>query len=153
MIELTILQTKNIIFDLDGTLIDSSEGILNGFIKTFEILGVRPTREITKDIIGPPLIQTLSCLAGTEDKKLLSELSDTFKNYYDNDGYKLTKEFLGITDMLRRIFNSGRYDLYIATNKRLLPTKKIIQYLGWSHFFTEVYALDSFDQRVKWARS
>jgi len=34
--------------------------------------------------------------------------------------------------------------LYIATNKRSIPTKKIINFLGWGSFFDGIYSLDSF---------
>ena len=136
---------ENIIFDLDGTLIDSSEGILKGFKEAFKALGIMPTRGITKDIIGPPLIQTLSILANSEEDKLLNELAQTFKKYYDNNGYKLTTEFSGITGMLRSFYDSNKYNMYIATNKRLFPTKKIIKHLGWEMYFKKIYALDSFD--------
>ena len=40
--------------------------------------------------------------------------------------------------------NDNGFQLYIATNKRNIPTKKIINYLGWNRLFREVYSLDSF---------
>ena len=46
----------HIFFDLDGTLIDSSEGIHNGFVQTFERLGLPvPSNKKIRTFMGPPL--------------------------------------------------------------------------------------------------
>jgi phosphoglycolate phosphatase len=45
--------------------------------------------------------------------------------------------------LLRELKNSG-INLYLATNKRIFPTEKIIKYLGWDCLFLEIYALDKF---------
>lgn len=46
----------HIFFDLDGTLVDSSEGIHNGFVQTFERLGLPvPSDQKIRTFMGPPL--------------------------------------------------------------------------------------------------
>ena len=46
----------HIFFDLDGTLVDSSEGIHNGFVQTFERLGLPvPSDQKIRSFMGPPL--------------------------------------------------------------------------------------------------
>lgn len=137
------MKNKNIIFDLDGTLIDSSTSILTSFDHSFKRLGITPTRPLTAEIIGPPLMPILAVLAGTEDAQVLNALAQQFKAHYDTEGYKQATVFPGIVAMLDNIAASaGR--LYIATNKRLLPTSRIIQHLRWNKYFAQVYALDYF---------
>lgn len=133
----------HIIFDLDGTLIDSSASILTSFKHAFASMQLEPKRALTPDVIGPPLMQTLATLAGTEDAALLKALALAFKAHYDSEGYQQTVVFAGVDDMLTTLAAAGA-QLYIATNKRLHPTRKILQHLDWQRYFREVYALDYF---------
>ena len=134
---------NNIIFDLDGTLIDSSTGILESFANAFSICSLEPIRPLSADIIGPPLMETLSALSGISDKDVLEKLAEEFKSHYDTFGYEKTIVFPEVNEMLSGFIDSGVH-MYIATNKRILPTTKIINYLKWNEIFEGVYSLDSF---------
>lgn len=130
-----------IVFDLDGTLIDSSPSILSAFAATLSLHDIRPAVQLESSIIGPPLREILGKLAATTDPVLLDALGATFKNHYDTQGYKSTSVFAGISAMLLEL---GRRSipLYIATNKRLRPTRLIVDHLGWAERFRGVYSLD-----------
>jgi phosphoglycolate phosphatase len=131
-----------IIFDLDGTLVDSSDGVLESFAGAFETCGVAPTSSLTPDIIGPPLLCALRALAGTEDASIIEPLAAAFKSYYDEIGYRATKSYSGVSEMLQRL-TQGHRPVFVATNKRKKPTDAIMGMLNWSRYFQEVYALDS----------
>ena len=133
---------QTLIFDLDGTLIDSSASILEGFTMALDNLKIAPKFPLTATVIGPPLRDTLATLAGSDDASLLDALVKSFKNYYDAEGYKTTTVFSGVSEMLQELHRAGNA-LHIATNKRLLPTKLILKHLGWSGLFASVYALDA----------
>lgn len=139
---------KHIIFDLDGTLIDSSPSILAGFAYALDKQGIKPIRPLTPEVVGPPLMQTLTNLTGSTDVELLKSLAEDFKSHYDTEGYKQTIVFDGVPEMLAGLVNAGK-QLYIATNKRIYPTRKIIEYLCWESFFAGVYALDYFQPAAK----
>jgi phosphoglycolate phosphatase len=139
---------KHIIFDLDGTLIDSSESILSALDSAFDRLDLQPIRSLTADIIGPPLLDTLSSLTNCADKIILERLASEFKSIYDNETYSNTKVFPGVYEMLNKLSALG-YPMYIATNKRAIPTIKIISYLGWPGFFQNIFALDQFNPIFK----
>ncbi len=49
------MKIDSVIFDLDGTLIDSALSILNSLKNAFEKVGVKPNRSLEKELIGPPL--------------------------------------------------------------------------------------------------
>lgn len=132
---------ESVIFDLDGTLIDSSESILAGFDAVLKHHKMAPKVPLTATIIGPPLRQTLALLSGSSSPELLAAMTETFKAYYDTEGYKATRVFPGIEDMLQRLQAAG-ISLHIATNKRLAPTTLILKHLGWSDYFKSVFALD-----------
>lgn len=132
----------HILFDLDGTLIDSAPGIIAGFSAALLQNGVSPICELSEELIGPPLDETLRIISGISDLVILNKLADSFKEHYDGAGYKKTLLFEGVNDMLHTLHASG-YTLHIATNKRLKPTLLILEYFGWSKIFTSTYALDS----------
>lgn len=133
----------HLIFDLDGTLIDSAPSILQGFEQAFASTGTPLSRPLSSDVIGPPLMTTLSRLSGSHDPAVLQNLAEAFKQHYDSVGYQATLVFAGVSEMLFSLKQAG-FHLYIATNKRHLPTLKILAHLGWQSWFDAVVALDAF---------
>lgn len=138
---------QHILFDLDGTLIDSAPAILASFRDAFAQSGITPVCTIDESIIGPPLLETLQHLSGSQDQTLITRLADAFKASYDSEGYKATSAYDGIGAMLGNLTAAG-LQLSIATNKRIHPTRLILEHLGWSAHFEHVYALDLFSPRL-----
>lgn len=132
---------KNIIFDLDGTLIDSAPSILSGFKHVLEINGFEPLIPLTSSLIGPPLIATLRIVSGVNDEKKLQLMAKQFKSFYDIKGCLLSQSFAAVDEGLKNLVDDG-FELHIATNKRLIPTRHILSNLGWDAFFYSVYTLD-----------
>ena len=134
-------EIKNIIFDLDGTLIDSAPSILGAFQKTLNHFSYQSKKTLNSELIGPPLEQTLREISGETDSEKLSFLVEFFKKSYDNESYALSIPYLGVTEMLKDLKFSGRR-LHIATNKRFTPTQKIIEFFSWEKYFQTIYAID-----------
>ena len=130
-----------IIFDLDGTLIDSRAAILDAFGKALAEKGIAPRIALSAVRIGPPLAETLRELSGSDDEALLESLAEHFKAHYDSTGYRASEVFADIPELLTALTASGTR-CFLATNKRLAPTRLILQHLQWEPFFAEVYALD-----------
>lgn len=137
----------HILFDLDGTLIDSAPAILASFREAFARTGIAPARAIDDSVIGPPLVETLQLLSGSDDPALVARLAEAFKASYDSEGYKATAAFAGVGELLAELAGAG-LTLSIATNKRIHPTRLILDHLGWSGHFAHVYALDLFTPRL-----
>lgn len=135
------MKLNQIIFDLDGTLIDSADSILLAFEGAFQQASITPTKPLTKSIIGPPLHETLKVLSGSDDENTIHLLASLFMQQYDTTGYKKTVVFEQVDEMLMRLAELP-IDLYIATNKRFKPTMLILEHLGWLHYFKGIYALD-----------
>ena len=135
------MKLRSVIFDLDGTLIDSAPSILASMQAAFDEAGIRPTRPLSDDLIGPPLAQTLTSVLGDDHADRLSELIERFKRHYDEAGYRSTRVYDGVHAMLQRLHQQNLH-LYIATNKRILPTRRIVQHLGWEPLFRGLFALD-----------
>lgn len=133
---------KSIIFDLDGTLIDSQESILNAIRIALNESALEAKIPLTKELIGPPLIDTLSKITAVEDRVILNAVVNKFKLHYDAVGYRDSVVYPGIHNLLESLHNQG-YVLYVATNKRLIPTIKIINHLSWGALFSAIYGIDS----------
>lgn len=131
-----------ILFDLDGTLIDSARSILAALRDAFETVGATPALAFTPALIGPPLHHTLRALAGGSDPALIDALAAAFRKAYDETGYRQTEVYAGVPQMLSRLHSEG-IALHIVTNKRVAPTRRIVAHLGWSEWFTSIYALDA----------
>lgn len=141
------LANKTLIFDFDGTLIDSAPGILNAFADALRETGTPPRVTLDSSLIGPPLKETLMRLSGSDDPALLQSLSEHFKHHYDSTGVATTGAYPGIDEMLDVFAASGTV-MHISTNKRLSVTHAILAKLGWQARFTSVYALDMVEPRL-----
>lgn len=135
--------STTLIFDLDGTLIDSSAGILNSLAEAFSAAGLSYGNSLTPSLIGPPLQETLRILCPTASQETLDRLGSSFKAHYDTTGFKQTTPYPGVTEMLQALVDA-KIPLHIATNKRHLPTLQILEALGWSGLFAHVLSPDSF---------
>jgi phosphoglycolate phosphatase len=143
----TMPRYPHIIFDLDGTLIDSAPAILASFRAAFAQTGIAPAVTIDESVIGPPLTETLQLLSGSTDPALIGRLAEAFKASYDGDGYRETAAYAGVGKLLAELAGAG-LTLSIATNKRIHPTRLILDHLGWRGHFTHVYALDLISPRL-----
>jgi len=132
---------RDILFDLDGTLIDSSPGILASFARVLAARGLAPVVALDPSIIGPPLADTLRRISGIGDEALLAKLADDFKRDYDSGGYRETTLYPGVAEGLAALAAAG-IRLFIVTNKRMLPTRKILDHLGIAGHFAGVHSRD-----------
>ena len=139
---------KKIIFDLDGTLINSAPGILLSLRPAFSRCGLSPIKKLEPGLIGPPLNDILQSLLHPSDDEALDCLIQAFTEHYDRDGYRSSEPFSDVGEMLVALHQSEQRVLYVATNKRYVPTQRILAFLGWESFFHGVYSIDSFQSKT-----
>jgi phosphoglycolate phosphatase len=138
------MSPQAILFDFDGTLIDSARSILAGFELALTREGLQPVVPLAPSLIGPPLPKTLATLAGTEDPAVIMKLTAAYREAYDGGGYRQTEVYPGVTSMLEGLAEH-RISLHIVTNKRIVPTRLILDHLGWTRWFKGIYALDALE--------
>jgi len=132
---------KNIIFDLDGTLVNSSNDIIDCLRRAYAALGLEPTRLINDSLIGPPLKDMIKLISPESDDFQDSLLIKSFRDYYDNSGFCGTKLYTGVQDLLERCRNSDIRS-FIATNKPEKSTKRLIEILNMD-FFLDLVTIDN----------
>lgn len=137
---------KNIVlFDLDGTLTDSSEGILNSVRYMLEKTGLAIPDEATlHSFIGPPLADTLGELYGLSAEEA-NEAVQIYREYYGDQGINQLTVYAGIEKVLVEL--AANYTLSIATSKPEFYAKQIIENLGLSNYFSGIFGADLAGER------
>lgn len=138
----------HVFFDFDGTLVDSAPGILRGYELVLQTSGLSPVVDVGTHLIGPPLAQTLSEITGVTDAARLQQLVECFKQAYDSEGYKETIVYPHVAQALAQLRADGHQPV-LLTNKRRIPTLKILEHFRLEEFFSAVYTPDSWQPAVK----
>lgn len=127
---------KAVLFDLDGTLTDSGEGIINCAILALEHFGLPiPTREEMRVFIGPPLHETFIRHGVPADKA--EEAVAVYRSRYIPIGKYENKPYDGIRELLETLQNRG-YKLYVATSKPEGMSKDILNHFDLAKYFTMI---------------
>ena len=124
-----------IFFDLDGTLVDSSIGIHNGFTYTFDQLGVpSPDAKTIRGFMGPPLETSFaSCLPAYQVETAIQ----LYRSYYKEKGVYEAQLFPQIKELLSEL--AKQYPLYITTTKNTPTAVDMTSYFGIDRFFDGIY--------------
>ena len=127
--------SKAIIFDFDGTLVNSEKAIYECFQTITKLIA--PEREnFAKNIlIGPPLRDTASEILGPKNQEQLNNFINLFIEKHDEKVIMHTQPYPDVVNVLEKL-NKNKIPMAIATNKRLVPTKKLIDHFCWNHFFS-----------------
>ncbi len=136
---------RKILFDLDGTLTDSGEGIMHCAELTLAHYGLPvPTRKEMRSIVGPPLKDSFLRL-GIEKSELDNAVEFYRKNYvavgqFENFPYP------GIREVLAKLKEDG-HKLYVATSKPEAMARNILQYFELDGYFEIICGAVSDAQR------
>lgn len=136
---------KFLIFDLDGTLIDSRLDLIHSINAMLRHLG-RPELpgEVVASYVGdgaPMLVRR--ALGDPEDEKLVQEALEFFLAYYRIHKLDFTHVYPGIKESLTALHASGR-KMAVLSNKPVHPSRAIVDALGLGEFFMRVYGGNSF---------
>ena len=135
------------VFDFDGTLFDTAPDVVHSLQKTLQHYGYA-TDAVNVSLLGPVLEKILEhlCPASTEEER--AYMVQYFRNDYRQCGFELTIPFPGVPALLNRLRHAEK-SLYIATNKPRQLTHAILEYKGFTHFFTDVVCCDSGETKLK----
>jgi len=137
--------SKAIIFDFDGTLVDSEKTIKQCFQSITKLIA--PEREgFAKNIlIGPPLRETASEILGFDYQDQLDKFVDLFIEMHDENIIKHTQPYPDVANVLYTLYKKNVL-MAVATNKRQVPTIKLIDYFGWKDYFKFIECSDNATQ-------
>ena len=122
------------LFDLDGTLTDSQEGIINSVknaLSHFGITAKEPT-ELRK-FIGPPLKESFSKIYGFSEEETLTAIVK-YREYFAETGIFENKVYEGIPELLKKLREEGK-TLGVATSKPEVFAKRILEKFEIMEYF------------------
>jgi phosphoglycolate phosphatase len=134
----------HVIFDLDGTLADSSQGILWSFRATLEEIGLEAHPDVLGQLIGPPLGDSFRIL-GVEESDI-DDVVARYREYYAQRGVYEAQLYDGVADALEHLSEQG-VGLAVATAKRVDFAHQMLRALGIAHHFDQI-AGASVDLRI-----
>jgi len=127
------MNQKAVFFDLDGTLTDSGEGIINCATLALEHFGLPvPSREAMRVFVGPPLRDTFAKFGVPEDR--LEEAITVFRSRYIPIGKYENKPYPGIRELLEKLRTDG-FRMFIATSKPESMAVDILTKFGLAEYF------------------
>ncbi|MGP1459274.1 MAG: HAD hydrolase-like protein [Treponema sp.] len=121
-----------IFFDLDGTLTDSQEGILNSLRYALKLYGIEFPDDKLKTFIGPPMLETFGKL-GFDESEIRSAVKK-YREYYEANGIFENRVYDGVENMLVDLKNSGKR-LAVATSKPEEYAARILEHFGIARYF------------------
>ncbi len=123
-----------LIFDLDGTIIDSKKEIEYTFEVAFRNLGMKLDKEKLTMAIGLPLESVVYSLTGRYDERVINEI----KRVYYGVNRRMIKAFPGMIDIIKNI-NCKKS---ILTSKKRATAIRDLEYLGIYNFFDIIVGAD-----------
>lgn len=127
---------RNVLFDLDGTIVDSQEGILNSVIYALEKMGKPiPEKKELFCFIGPPLSVSFRSFCGMSEEEATQAVAYYRENYTPRGVYEFAV-YPGVETMLKKL--SGGRKLYLATSKPEVFAKQILEKAGLDGYFTAI---------------
>lgn len=127
---------KSILFDLDGTLTDSGEGIINCASLALEHFGLPvPSREAMRVFVGPPLSETFQKFGVPADK--VDEAIAVYRSRYIPIGKFENTPYPGIRDLLETLQQHG-HKLYVATSKPEGMSVDILEHFDLAKYFIRI---------------
>ncbi|HFI0507119.1 TPA: HAD family hydrolase [Streptococcus suis] len=138
---------QTILFDLDGTLTDSGQGILNSVAYALEQIGIVESDVANlQHFIGPPLYESFPRFYQLNQEETQTAIDD-FRIYFKEKGMFENQLYPGIIPLLEELKAAGK-TLVIATSKPEIFAKQILEHFGIAHYFTIIAGASLDNSRI-----
>lgn len=135
------MRFRDILFDLDGTIIKSDPGVTRGIELSLQALGIEVgDRNKLLKFLGPPLYDSYTKYYGLSEEQY-EEALRIFHTYYRSQGIFECTVYEGLTESLERLQEAGAR-LFVATSKPEQEAKRIIEHFDIGKYFTFVGGSD-----------
>jgi phosphoglycolate phosphatase len=124
-----------VLFDLDGTVVDSADSILGCLAEAFAEIGVvAPAAALDRGILGPPLSTALPPLVGDD---VTAAVLSVYRTLYADHGAEAVRVFPGVDEVVRRLHAAGVV-VAVATSKSQVNADLIVAHVGLDDVFATV---------------
>ena len=134
-----------VLFDLDGTIVDSASDITGSLAHMFAELGLPvPSQEELLGYVGPPLLDSLRMRAGLSDAEAWTALNIYRAHYAEN--ILRSPVFPGVAGVLERLHAAG-IPVALATSKPESMARKVLDHTGLTRYFTVIAGASDDEER------
>lgn len=136
------MRLANLLFDLDGTLVDTLPGI--EYSARVAVRAVLPDRELLpmRPRIGPPIREIFHQMFPNISAVVMDQLEKQFRASYDSNGWQKSVAYPGVPETMRQLIDIGA-QCFVVTNKPTIPTQRILKYLSLYDYFKAIVSPDS----------
>ena len=139
---------KAILFDLDGTLLDTSPGIINSVKYTISSMGLHELSDSgLKEFIGPPIRKKMQEVYHMPDD-MAEKAMNVFRTYYGKEDLYKAEVYDGMIDLLSELRTRG-YLLGVATYKREDQARSLLESKDIASLFDVIHGSDIAGQCTK----
>ncbi len=136
------------VFDVDGTLLDTTEGVLAAVRYTIKKNNLPElTEQQLKTFIGPPIQNSFEKYYHFDNKRL-QDLADCFRNRYKDIDLLKARPYDGIYETFEKLKAVG-IKLAIATYKRQDYARRLLDHFGFNQYTSIIYGADNFNRLKK----
>jgi phosphoglycolate phosphatase len=138
------LSFHNIIFDFDGTLVDSLKDVLDSLKSAFNYCGVTVPVFDTGKIMQFQLREAIRAVAPSITTEQTEQVAGRFREIYDTIDYPNTRLMPTAAELLPKL-EEGSVSMFIVSNKRAVPTARILDKLNIRRFFSGIFNPDMYE--------
>lgn len=132
----------NALFDWDGTLVDSSEGILENLRYAIDSVGYPvPDEKTLRTFIGPSLVWAFTCVLGMNEETTTRAISNYVDGYSNKGGYKKFRLYQGVENLIKTLYDRG-VKVSIVSAKPIAQLKKVVDESGLMPYIDRVIGPD-----------
>lgn len=130
--------TRAVLFDLDGTLVDPAGAITLGIVHALNVHGIEiPDREVLDSFVGPPLATSLANLPGVTEA-LIPSIVEEYRQRYLAEGMAASRVYPGIEKLLGTLTAAGVV-CAVATSKPTGLAERLLEIQGIREHFAAVH--------------
>jgi len=137
---------RNVLFDLDGTLTDSAEGVMNSIKYALSQYGITSTPDELKSLIGPPLQHSFQKLYGFTEQEA-QQVVEHYRDYFREKGILENRLYPGIPELLRTL-KEHNCQIYLATSKPTVFAERVLANFRIDSYFDEIVGSNLDGSRV-----
>ncbi len=122
-----------ILFDLDGTIIDSAPGVIKSFIHSLDYYGIKYDPNDFNRVIGPPLEDSFIDFFGFTEENVAEPVAK-YREFYTEHGIFDCTVYDGVEKLIANLCSRGK-KLLVASSKPTVFVKRILEHNGLAKYF------------------